>query len=357
MERKVRAHFHVVRVNRWWMAALLFALLAGLALPREVAQRPAQSRGPRVAEGVTFLGFDFSGVSEAEARARLEELATAYRVVPVNARRYGSDDGTPYSVPEMNGLELDVDQTWLRLAAAPPNTAVHPAVRVRPASGRLADLPPGAIRQGNSEKQAVVLLINVDWGTDELMRMLPILKRKGARATFFLSGRWAENNPNMTRLIVADGHEVGTHGHNLTHGPRALAAAGRLKDDIQKSVAVIEEITGQKVKYYAPHMSEIDAAIVKTAAELNLQTVLHSLDTVDWNERYATPERILGTFQKARAGDLILLHPKPNTVQVLEQAIDLLHSRGYQVITLSEMLSPDPLLPGQGGGPAGSGTD
>jgi peptidoglycan/xylan/chitin deacetylase (PgdA/CDA1 family) len=340
-----RARFHVVRINRWWAAAVAAVLLAAVAIAWGAAVRAV-----RVEPGVTLLGFDFSGLTEREARARLEELASAYRVLPVSASRFTDADGTPYAVPELNGYELDVDRTWLRLAAAPPNTAVEPAVRVQPAATRLADLPLSAIRQGNSEKQAVVLLINVDWGTDELRRMLPILKRKNARATFFLSGRWAADHPNLTRLIVAEGHEVATHGHDLTHGPKALAAAGRLKEDIQTSVAIIEELTGQKVKYYAPHKSEVDQRILQTAAELNLQTVLYSLDTVDWNVQYATPERILATFQKAKSGDLILMHPKENTVQVLEQAIDLLRSRGYQVVTLSEMLSPEPLLPGQSDG-------
>ena len=312
----------VVRINRWWVAGAVALLLAALAIPWGVSGRHAGTGGPRIAQGVSLLGFDFSGMSEREAKARLSELATGYRTLPVAARRFESADGIPYTVPELNGYELDVERTWLRLATAPPNTAVEPAVRVEPAATRLDDLPLSAIRQGNSEKQAVALLINVDWGTEELTRMLPILKRKDARATFFLSGRWAEQNPNLTKLIAADGHEVATHGHNLTHGPKALARAGRLKDDIARSVEVIQGITGQPVKYYAPHMAEVDQAILQTAADLNLRTVLYSLDTVDWDEQYATPERILETFRKAKAGDLVLMHPKPNTVQVLEQAID-----------------------------------
>lgn len=350
MYRSPRAQFFVVRVNRWWAAGLAALLLAVLALPWGSPPPAAGTGGPRVAEGVTLLGFDFSGMSEREARALLGELATGYRAMPVAARRFESADGIPYTVPELNGFQLDVERTWLRLATAPPGTIVEPAVQVEPATTRLADLPLSAIRQGNGEKQAVALLINVDWGADELARMLPILKRKDARATFFLSGRWAEQNPNLTRLIAADGHEVATHGHNLTHGPKALARAGRLKDDIAQSVRVIEEITGQTVKYYAPHKSEVDQSILQTAADLNLQTVLYSLDTVDWNEQYATPERILETFRQAKAGDLILMHPKPNTLKVLEQVIDLLQSRGYRLVTLSEMLSPDPLLPGRSSG-------
>src|SRR5690606_18800371 len=103
--------------------------------------RAADRGGLRVAQGVTLLGFDFSGMSEREARERLEELATGYRALPVSARRFESAEGIPYTVPELNGYELDVEGTWLRLATAPPGTAVEPAVRVEPAPTRMADLP------------------------------------------------------------------------------------------------------------------------------------------------------------------------------------------------------------------------
>lgn len=342
MEREARARFHVVRINRWFVATLLVLALAALIWPSRGLLPASGGDSKQIKRGVTVYGFDFSGKNEAEARSMLEQLAASSRVLPVDARPYADALGVPYTVPELNGYEIDVDLTWLRLAMAPENAVVEPVMKVQPASTRLEDFPNSAIRQGNAEKQAVGLLINVDWGAPELAKMLPILKKKGARATFFLSGRWAEEHPALTKLIAADGHEIATHGHLLTQGPKALAAAGKLKADIEKSVTVIEEISGQRVKYYAPHMSEVNEAVLQTAAELKLRTVLYSLDTVDWKEDYATPERILGTFQKAKAGDLILMHPKPNTLKALEGAIDLLHSRGYQLLTLSEMLSPDP---------------
>jgi len=342
MEREARARFHVVRINRWFVAIGLVLALAALLWPSRGLLPASGPKSQLVKRGVTVYGLDFSGKTEDEARSMLEQLAASSRVMPVDARPHSYADGTPYTVPELNGYEIDVDLTWLRLAMAPENSAVEPVMKVQPASTRLEDFPNTVIRQGNAEKQAVGMLINVDWGTPELAKMLPILKKKGAKATFFLSGNWAKNNPAMTRLIAADGHEIATHGHLLTQGPKALAAAGTLKADIEKSVVTIEEITGTKVKYYAPHMSEVNEAVLKTAADLKLRTVLYSLDTVDWKEDWATPERILGTFQKAKAGDLILMHPKANTVRALEQAIDLMHSRGYQLLTLTEMLSPDP---------------
>jgi peptidoglycan/xylan/chitin deacetylase (PgdA/CDA1 family) len=45
---------------------------------------------------------------------------------------------------------------------------------------------------------------------------------------------------------------------------------------------------------------------------------------------------------KAMAGDLILMHPKPTTAKVLDQALQNLQSRGLKVLALSDLLSPAP---------------
>ncbi|HEY8347791.1 MAG TPA: polysaccharide deacetylase family protein [Symbiobacteriaceae bacterium] len=336
--------FRVVRINRWSLALVLAGALALLLLPPSRLVPAAGTGEQRVAEGVTLLGRDFSGKTEAEAKAMLKGMRSALESPPINAREERDARGIRLVTPELNGLRLDVNATWARLAAAPRNTRVEPAFQVETPSRQLADYPLGVIHRGNPNKQAVTLMINVDWGTPELEQMLPILKQRGVKVTFFVSGTWAEKNRELLRRMAREGHEIATHGHRLTHGPKELAAAGRLKADIAQSVAVIQAITDQPVRYYAPHMSEVSQAIVETASALGLRTVLPSLDTVDWHSQ-TTPQLILSRLQKAGPGDLILLHPKPNTVQVLDTAIGQLEQRGLKPVTLSEMLSPDPEVP------------
>lgn len=341
MDREVRAHFRVMRINRWTLAVLLIAALSLMLWPARTLLPAAGEPSLRVRPGVTVLGQDFSGMGEREARALLDRLAPAFEQAPVDARTFTDATGTPYVMPELHGYTMDVEMTWLRLATAPEGAKVEPVAKLSEAARKMADYPDGVIRQGNGEKPVIGMLINVDWGEADLRKMLPVLKKKGAKVTFFVSGRWAAKYPTLLKLMADDGHEIATHGHDLSKGPKALAASGKLQADIAQSVEVIEKITADKVKYYAPHMSEISPQIIKTAADLNLRTVLYSLDTVDWMES-TTPEKILAKFQQAKAGDLILLHPKPNTAQVLEQAIDLVVSRGLKPVTLSELLAPEP---------------
>lgn len=341
MERLARAHFRVIRINRWSVALVLLVALALLLLPARRLLPAAAGQPVRVREGVTIGDRDFSGKGEQEARAMLAEMSGALQAAPVAAHEQRGATGVSYVVPELNGYVLDVDTTWFRLRTARAGTVVEPATRVQKPPQRLVDFPQAVIRQGNARKAAVALLVNVDWGTKELIEMLPVLKRRGVKATFFVSGRWAAAHENLLRTMAQEGHEIATHGYDLSTGPSALASAGRLKDDIARSVGVIEKATETQVRYYAPHMSEVTPEVLRSAADLRLRTVLYSLDTVDWKDS-TSGEMILATMGKAKPGDLILLHPKPNTARVLDQALSRFESAGLRPQTLTEVLSPDP---------------
>jgi hypothetical protein len=348
VNRRVHAQFRVFRLNRWSAALVLLAALALLLFPWNSSLPVSGLAAPRVHQGVILLDRDFSGKTEPEARAMLTEMAQLYEGRPIAARQGELREGVSYVIPELNGYALDVDRTWFRLAVASEGSRVEPAANMTSPGKRLSDYPQSVIYRGNDEKQAVGLLINVDWGTKELIQMLPVFKERGVKATFFVSGSWADKNERLLARMAEEGHEIATHGHRLSSGPRALAKAGRLKGDVQRSVETIEAITKMKVRYYAPHMSEVDTQIVQTASDLGLRTVLYSVDTVDWRDSTTGP-MILTKFGKLRAGDLILMHPKPNTAQVLKEALIGLQGRGLRPLVLSELLNPEPDSPHQTG--------
>ena len=68
------------------------------------------------------------------------------------------------------------------------------------------------IYQGGEGKSNVAIAINVDWGEDILPEMLAVLREKDVKATFFVTGRFAEKFPDLVKTIAADGHEIGSHG-------------------------------------------------------------------------------------------------------------------------------------------------
>lgn len=76
-------------------------------------------------------------------------------------------------------------------------------------------------------------------------RLLDVLRGHGARATFFVLGAVAERHPDLVRRIAADGHEVATHGwsHTLVY----RQAPDEFRDELARSIALLESLSGQKI--------------------------------------------------------------------------------------------------------------
>ncbi len=75
--------------------------------------------------------------------------------------------------------------------------------------------------------------------------LLDLFARHGVTATFFILGWIAERHPDMVRRIAGQGHEIATHGYShrflYNLGPETF------REELRRSVDVLEAITGEKV--------------------------------------------------------------------------------------------------------------
>lgn len=88
--------------------------------------------------------------------------------------------------------------------------------------------------------------------------LLQLCSDAGCNATFFVLGSIGEDYPDVVRKIVQAGHEVAAHGygHHLAYKQTFQA----FKADVQKAVAILEDITGTKVLgYRAPSWSIVES--------------------------------------------------------------------------------------------------
>jgi polysaccharide deacetylase family protein (PEP-CTERM system associated) len=85
-------------------------------------------------------------------------------------------------------------------------------------------------------------------------RILALLARHDARATFFTLGWLAERHPAMVRRIVEAGHELASHGYG--HGRAHDQLPAEFLDDIRRAKALLEDLSGHAVRgYRAPSFS------------------------------------------------------------------------------------------------------
>lgn len=91
----------------------------------------------------------------------------------------------------------------------------------------------------------------IDIGMDFI---LDELKKRNINATFFILGWTAKRFPDLVRRIASDGHEVATHGNN--HTPIDLMDKYTFKKDLEESIKILNDITGQEVTgFRAPSFS------------------------------------------------------------------------------------------------------
>lgn len=292
-------------------------------------------RTGQISKDVTFQGSNIGGLQQDEARAIVSRIAAELCVAPVDAVE---DHETGGVIPDINGLEVDVEQTMAAVLSAEAGEQVNPVYSEIQADVTMADFPELPVYQGNPAKQQVVFLINVAWGNEFLPPMLETLKEANVGATFFLVGRWVRQNPELVQTIAEAGFELANHGDSdaVSMGSIGLNEA---IEQIKKCADTIESTSGVRPVYFSPHRGELSANILKAAATENSRVVMWTVDTVDW-KLPGVDVMVEKIINNATGGSLILMHPTEQTNDFLRQVIPALRQNGLEPVTLSTLLSP-----------------
>ena len=91
-------------------------------------------------------------------------------------------------------------------------------------------------------------------------RLLEMLEATNVRGTFFVLGLFAQAFPETVRQILAAGHEVASHGFG--HVEIFRQTPGEFREDVRRSKALLEDVTGVAVLgYRAPDFSLVKATL------------------------------------------------------------------------------------------------
>jgi peptidoglycan/xylan/chitin deacetylase (PgdA/CDA1 family) len=193
------------------------------------------------------------------------------------------------------------------------------------------------IRQGRTDDHRIAFTCNVDWGEDVLPDMLDIFAEKDIKITFFVSGKWAKNNPWLLRKIYVLGHEIQNHGYG--HRMCSQISEKEVREEIEKTEVVIKQLTGVVTNTFAPPSGDYDKKTVEVCREMGYLLSLWSVDTIDW--RSDSTARVIENrvLKKNLNGAILLMHPKEETVKALPGIIEKIWDRGLTIVTLSELMN------------------
>ena len=282
---------------------------------------------------IYFMGHQLDPMAE-DLTEQVTRLVEGLNQKPVNAV---IDPETKGPLPDISGFEIMIPETVEQIKRAKNGSVVQPIWREIPAEIRLESFLDKAVWQGNPLRNQVALVINVSWGNEYLLEMLDIFTEKQIKASFFLVGKWATKNPDLVKKIHDLGHEFGNHGYSDPH--MSKLSAGEIKEEIKKTNQAIFDSTGITPSWFSPPYGEKLQKIYSAAAQVPMQTVLWSLDTVDWKlpGEDKIVERIVNNLHN---GAIILMHPTEQTPGALRKIIEAIKQQGYEAVTVGELIDP-----------------
>ena len=202
--------------------------------------------------------------------------------------------------------------------------------------------PKTVVRYGDRRQEDVALTFDDGPDLDYTPRILDVLRKKRANATFYFTGARTEAYPEVVRQVLREGHEIGNH--SFDHPRMAALSAEDIRYQIGITDDIIQNVTGRRPITFRPPYGEVSALVLEQAADLGHLVILWDIDTLDW--RGLSKEQILTRALKdLKPGSIILMHsasggPKQDlsgTVEALPYLIDAIRARGFNLVTVSEM--------------------
>ena len=168
-------------------------------------------------------------------------------------------------------------------------------------------------------------------------QILDTLQKYHAHATFFVVGMMCARYPTVLARMVEDGHEIGNHTYDHFRMPTISLAEDAA--ELERNRKIIHELTGQNVFLFRPPGGRINPAVEAVADSLGYTTTFWRLDSGEL-ARDMNPDKVYHrVVDHVRNGDIVLLHNgDPNILVALPRIMSTLSHRGFQFVTVSELL-------------------
>lgn len=199
-------------------------------------------------------------------------------------------------------------------------------------------------RRGRSEAD---FALTFDDGPDPKYtpRLLDLLHQYNAKATFFVVGEHAASHPDLIQRIHEEGHLIGIH--NYIHKTNWLMRPRTVRNQIERTGQIIEQVTGMKTCYYRPPWGIMN--LFDFFSKKDRRIILWSSMFEDWRSHVGAAKLTERMLKKLRGGEVMLLHDRGTTLgadahapeqmlQALEVVLQEAHRQGLQSVRVDTLM-------------------
>lgn len=242
----------------------------------------------------------------------LQNVKSQYDISAINA--VINDDTI---IPGMTGCEVDIEKSYYNLKRLGQFNSNLLEYRKLLPTNSIENNYDKYITSGNNVKNSVSLIFKVK-GDSKIDNVISILNNKDVKASFFVDGKYIENNIDKISSIIMDGHEILNYGYDNSYD----------KDLLIWNNNLIDQLNYNNPKFC--YLEEKDNNILDLCSTNKMKTVIPNIIIKN--------NPLIEIKEKITKGSLISLKINETTEQELGLVINYIKQKGYNIELLSKHL-------------------
>ncbi|MFH1451651.1 MAG: polysaccharide deacetylase family protein [archaeon] len=194
---------------------------------------------------------------------------------------------------------------------------------------------------GNRNSRKVALTFD-DSPSEETLKILKVLKKYNAKATFFVCGKRIKGREKIIKKIISEGHEVGNH--TWDHSSLLLKSKKFCIEQISKTDELLKKF-GVRSDLFRPPYFRLGLGAFFACRALDKRIVGGDMIPGDWILKKDDLKIIDKILRKARSGSIIILHDYLENIgehkrisSLTQEVCKGLIKKNFKLVTVSELI-------------------
>lgn len=194
----------------------------------------------------------------------------------------------------------------------------------------------GCIYKGSDETKYIYLTFDEGYENGQTEKILDVLKEKGVKAAFFITGDYFKREKSLVDRMVAEGHDVGNH---TMHHPSLpdIKTVSEIEEEVLSLDRAFYAAYKIHMHYLRPPKGEYSEKTLAVTSQMGYTNVFWSFAYDDWDTKHSRGAAYAynKTMENLHGGCVILLHAvSEDNANALGRIIDGARKRGYEFMPL-----------------------
>ncbi len=186
-----------------------------------------------------------------------------------------------------------------------------------------------------SEKK-IAITFDAAWTNQDTDKLIEILNKHNAVATFFIVGEWASKFPESVKAFYEAGHTIANHSD--THKAFSKCTREEVRQEIVNCNEKLEGIIGEKITLMRAPSGDYTAESIEVTESLGMKMIQWDNDSLDYTG-LTVDEITQRVISRAKNGSIVLFHNGvENTAPALDKILTELEKQGYSFFSVKDLI-------------------